>query len=121
MIETAGYKHWHTSFDIDNICWLTLDREGEKINSLSTTVLAELESLVTALETQTPRGLVLQSGKPGSFIVGADVREFEQVTDPDTAAENIRSVHGLFDRIESLAMPTVVTIEGYCLGGGCDP
>ena len=120
MIETAGYKHWHTSFDIDNICWLTLDRADEKVNALSTEVLAELESLVTALETEPPRGLVLQSGKPGSFIVGADVREFDQVNDPDSAAENIRSVHDLLNRIESLDMPTVVTIEGYCLGGGLE-
>ena len=120
MIDTAGYKHWHTAFDIDNICWLTLDRADEKINSLSTEILAELESLVTALEAELPRGLVLQSGKPGSFIVGADVREFDEVTDPESAAENIRSVHDLLNRIEALDMPTVVIIEGYCLGGGLE-
>jgi 3-hydroxyacyl-CoA dehydrogenase/enoyl-CoA hydratase/3-hydroxybutyryl-CoA epimerase len=120
MIETAGYKHWQISFDIDNICWLTLDRSGEKINSLSTEVLAELESLITAFETELPRGLVLQSGKPGSFILGADVREFEGVTDPQEAAANIRAVHNLFNRIEALQTTTVVTIEGYCLGGGLE-
>lgn len=120
MIETAGYKHWQIAFDIDDICWLTLDRAGEKVNSLSTEVLAELESLVTALERVPARGLVLQSGKPGSFIVGADVREFDQVTDPDSAAENIRQVHALFNRIEDLEMFTVVLIEGYCLGGGLE-
>ena len=105
---------------MDGVCWLTLDRSGESANSLSQDVLEELESIVGGLEAQPPRGLVLQSGKPGSFIVGADVREFDQVSSVDEAEGFIRKVHALFDRVENLPCATAVTIDGFCLGGGLE-
>ena len=81
MKETASkdttFKHWKLSTDIDNVLWLSLDREGESANSLSLEVLSELSTIVNGLESKAPAGLVLLSGKPGSFIVGADVREFD--------------------------------------------
>lgn len=119
-MNTPAYKHWRLDFDIDHVCWLSLDRAGEKNNSLSAEVLSELDQVVDHLESVAPRGLVLQSGKPGSFIVGADIREFEELTDPEQAAESIRNVHRLFNRIEALSFPKAVIIEGYCLGGGLE-
>ncbi len=116
----AACKHWRLESDLDGIAWLTLDRADEKTNSLSREVLTELELIVDALSKAQPRGLVIQSGKKGSFVVGADVREFEGVTDPDSAAESIREVHQLFDRIEAFRFPVVVAIEGFCLGGGLE-
>ena len=77
MNKTASkdtlFKHWKLSTDIDDVLWLSLDREGESANSLSLDVLRELESIIDDLETNAPAGLVLLSAKPGSFIVGADV------------------------------------------------
>ncbi len=113
-------RHWRTDTDIDGVLWLTLDRAGESANSLSREVLQELETIVEQVEKTPPRGLVLQSGKPGSFIVGADVREFDDVDNPRQASESIEEVHRLFSRIEALTCPTAVAIEGYCLGGGVE-
>ncbi|HKJ18137.1 MAG TPA: 3-hydroxyacyl-CoA dehydrogenase NAD-binding domain-containing protein [Xanthomonadales bacterium] len=118
--NAMSYRHWSLESDIDQITWLTLDRKDENTNSLSREVLAELEEIVSQLEKQPPAGLVLQSGKPGSFIVGADVREFDDVEDPAAASASIREVHALFDRIEKLSFPTAVIIEGFCLGGGLE-
>ena len=79
MKKTASkdttFKHWKLSTDIDNVLWLSLDREGENANSLSLEVLSELGTIIDKVETNAPAGLVLQSAKSGSFIVGADVRE----------------------------------------------
>lgn len=119
-MSTTQFRHWRLEHDMDKVCWLTLDRAGESTNSLSREVLRELDEIVALLEKTSPRGVVLQSGKPGSFIVGADVREFEDVTDPAEAAKAIREVHGLFNRIEELPFPVVVAIEGFCLGGGLE-
>ncbi|HLF30508.1 MAG TPA: 3-hydroxyacyl-CoA dehydrogenase NAD-binding domain-containing protein [Xanthomonadales bacterium] len=119
-MSAPQFRHWRLEHDMDKVCWLTLDRAGESNNSLSRDVLSELEAIVGLLEKTPPRGVVLQSGKAGSFIVGADVREFEDVTDPAEAAKAIRGVHGLFNRIEALPFPVVVTIEGFCLGGGLE-
>ncbi len=119
-MNNSEYRHWRLEFDMDQVCWLTLDREGESANSLSNEVLRELEQIVTFLESEPPAGLVLQSGKKDSFIVGADVREFEQVESVEQAMSVLREAHDLFNRIESLQFPTAVIIEGYCLGGGLE-
>jgi len=96
------YRNWRLDYDLDKVCWLTIDREGESSNSLSQDVLTELEQIVTHLEANHPKGLVLQSGKRKSFIVGADVREFDQVSSVEEAEGFIRDVHRVFDRIEAL-------------------
>ncbi len=83
------YKHWTLSTDIDNVLWLSIDREGESANSLSMEVLSELGTIVDGLETDAPAGLVLLSGKTGSFIVGADVREFDGYDDAEMASDGI--------------------------------
>jgi 3-hydroxyacyl-CoA dehydrogenase/enoyl-CoA hydratase/3-hydroxybutyryl-CoA epimerase len=119
-MSNSDYRHWRLEFDLDQVCWLTLDRDGESANSLSNEVLSELEQIVTFLESEPPVGLVLQSGKKGSFIVGADVREFEQVETVEQAAGLMREAHNLFNRVESLQFPTAVIIDGYCLGGGLE-
>lgn len=118
--KETNFKHWRLSTDIDNVLWLSIDREGENANSLSLEVLAELGAIVDQLEANAPAGLVLQSGKPGSFIVGADVREFDDYKDAELASDGISQVHRLFNRIEALPFPKVVIIDGFCLGGGLE-
>ena len=115
-LEDTLFKHWKLTTDIDNVLWLSIDRKGESTNSLSMEVLSELGTIVDGLEANAPAGLVLQSGKPGSFIVGADVREFDGYDDAEMASDGIDQVHRLFNRIEALPFPKVVTIDGFCLG-----
>lgn len=119
-MSDSEYRNWRLEYDLDNVCWLTIDRVGESANSLSSEVMTELEEIVGRLEKDHPRGLVLQSGKKNSFIVGADVREFEMVKSIAEAEGFIREVHKVFDRIEALPFPTAVLIDGYCLGGGLE-
>ena len=120
QIKNTTFKHWKLTSDIDKVLWLSIDREGESANSLSMEVLSELESIVNELETNAPSGLVLQSGKPGTFIVGADVREFDDYDDAEVASDGINKVHRLFNRIEALPFPKVVIIDGFCLGAGTE-
>ncbi|TVQ41979.1 MAG: 3-hydroxyacyl-CoA dehydrogenase [Wenzhouxiangella sp.] len=117
---TNGWKHWRLDTDIDNIAWLYIDRSDEKVNSLGTEVLSEFEQIIARLESDKPTGLVLMSGKRRNFIVGADVREFDATDKVSELEENVRKVHGLFQRVEDLPFPTVVAFEGYCLGGGLE-
>jgi 3-hydroxyacyl-CoA dehydrogenase/enoyl-CoA hydratase/3-hydroxybutyryl-CoA epimerase len=119
-MSQSEYRNWRLDYDIDRVCWLTIDRAGESANSLSREVFVELEQIVSRLEKEPPRGLVLQSGKDESFIVGADVREFEQVRSAAEAEAFIREAHDLLDRVEALPFPKVVAIDGYCLGGGLE-
>ncbi len=118
--KANNYRHWRLENDIDNVIWLYIDRAEESTNALSREVLEELGNIVSDLEKSPPAGLVLMSGKSGQFIVGADVSEFDQVTDLSAGRQFLNQVHELFTRIEKLPFPTAVALEGYCLGGGLE-
>jgi 3-hydroxyacyl-CoA dehydrogenase / enoyl-CoA hydratase / 3-hydroxybutyryl-CoA epimerase len=123
-LDTLNLKDWKFEIDGEGIAWATFDREGESQNSLGRRPLEELGAIVEAVEVAAREkkisGLVFQSGKAKGFIVGADVREFEQLTDERTVVENVRNANALLDKIEKLPVPVVCTIHGFCLGGGLE-
>lgn len=107
----------------DRIALLTWDEPGKKVNTISQSVMAELAEIVRGLEQRTDlRGLLLRSGKPGQFIAGADLRELERLPQlsRDEAQAKLLEGHRLFDRISRLPFPTVVLIDGPCMGGGTE-
>lgn len=112
------YKHWRLETDKNSISWLYADRADESTNSLSQEMLAELDAIITDLEGDTPKGLVILSGKSSGFIAGADIKILESAKNEEEAAEFIRYGQNIFDRIEKLRFPTVCLIKGFCMGGG---
>jgi 3-hydroxyacyl-CoA dehydrogenase/enoyl-CoA hydratase/3-hydroxybutyryl-CoA epimerase len=74
-------RDWRFSVDREGIAWAVFDREGESANALGRRPLEELGAIVEHVEGLTRSGnlagLVLMSGKPKSFVVGADIREFD--------------------------------------------
>lgn len=113
-------QHWTLESDQDGIAWLCIDNAGSGVNVLSTDVMTELDDVVDKLGTELPKGLVLFSGKSSGFIMGADINEFTAVDTPERAYEVTRLGQKLFDRIEALPCPTVVVINGFCMGGGLE-
>src|SRR5262249_44064519 len=65
-------------------------------------------------------GLVIRSGKPGVFIVGADIREFLANIDApkDRIVEMWNQGRQLFARLSKLPFVTVTAIQGQGVGGG---
>ena len=113
-------RYWQLTHDRDDIAWLTIDCPDQSTNTLSAAVLEELGSVVDELMGARPRGLVVSSGKDSGFIVGADVREFKELSDPVETARMISQVHEMFSRIEGFSFPSVARIHGFCLGGGLE-
>lgn len=99
---------------------LCFDRTGEPINKFDARTVAELKEAVAAIAaTPGVRGVLATSAKD-VFIVGADITEFgEKFKLPHAdLVEDVRASNEAFVALEDLALPTVVAVDGYALGGG---
>jgi 3-hydroxyacyl-CoA dehydrogenase/enoyl-CoA hydratase/3-hydroxybutyryl-CoA epimerase len=105
----------------DGVAHLVLDLPGEPINKITRGVRDELDALLTRLEGDgAVRAVVLRSGKPDTFIAGADIDEFVSLRARDEARALVQSGQALINRLETLGKPVVAAIHGACLGGGLE-
>ena len=122
--QATETKHWTFYTDIEQIGWLTIHTPDSPVNTLSREAIMELETLVARIEdlanSREVIGVVLLSGKDSGFIAGADVREFDAMSDFSVLPEALKRTHALFARIENLKVPVVAGIHGFCLGGGLE-
>jgi 3-hydroxyacyl-CoA dehydrogenase/enoyl-CoA hydratase/3-hydroxybutyryl-CoA epimerase len=103
------------------IAHLVMDHPERKVNVLDTEAIADLEGAMGELEgVGGLRGVLLRSGKRGSFIAGADLAAIGALTDREQVLALIRRAHNAFGRLAALPCPTVAAIDGVCLGGGTE-
>src|SRR6476620_6513003 len=111
------------SFPESDIALITFDLPGKGANILSLTVLQELAAILDELEKRKDlAGLVIKSGKPGTFIAGADIREFlASLGAPKSdVVAMCRRGQTLFQRLSSGPFVSVPAIDGICVGGGAE-
>ena len=120
----SDLKDWRLMLDQEGIAWATFDREGESANALGRRPIEELMKIVGRVEEGARNGevvgLVLQSGKEKGFIVGADIREFDELKTEGAVMEAVRPVNAMLDRIENMPVPVVAAVHGVCVGGGLE-
>lgn len=105
----------------DGIAVVTMDLPGENLNVLRADTIEQTARLLDELkQNRQVRGAVLISGKPSSFIAGADVKMLASCTTAEEASELSRSGQALFERLQNLRIPVVAAIHGTCLGGGLE-
>ena len=100
--------------------YLVFDHPARSVNVLDEAALADLNVALVELERVKPAGVILKSGKPGSFIAGADLQAISSITDRARVLELVQLAHGAFNRLAALPCPTVAAIDGVCLGGGTE-
>lgn len=112
---------WHRSEIQDGILRVTVNRQDRPVNALSKSSLEELRSLLQSIKADSGiRGVIFSSGKPGTFIAGADITEFEHLTSEAEARQVSEFGQSVFQELEDLPVPTVALISGACLGGGLE-
>ena len=102
------------------IAHLVVDHPARKLNVLDTDAVESLEAALTDLEAAPPSGVVVLSGKPGSFIAGADIEAIGSLTDPGQVKTLVQRGQAAYARLAALPCPTVAAIDGVCLGGGTE-
>jgi 3-hydroxyacyl-CoA dehydrogenase/enoyl-CoA hydratase/3-hydroxybutyryl-CoA epimerase len=120
LVENTSAFVWHK--DEQNIAWLTIDVIDEKMNTLKAEFAEQVSQVLDEIEAQQKeiKGLVIQSGKPDSFIAGADISMIASCQSAAEAQALAEKGQQLFQRIEDLPFATVAAIHGPCLGGGLE-
>src|SRR5256885_8862577 len=108
-----------TTFDEDGIMTVWIDVPGKSVNTIGEQMLGDLTKAVGHIENERPKGVIFASKKHESFIAGGDLFEIRALK-PDTMTQFLSAGQQLYDRITRLPMPTVVAMNGDCLGGGME-
>ncbi len=104
-----------------DLAHLVMDDPSRKVNVLDEPALVDLEVALSALEAAADlRGVILRSGKPESFVAGADVDAIASITEASQVRALVGRAHAAFGRLAALPCPTVAAIDGVCLGGGTE-
>lgn len=94
----------------------------EAMNALNASVMSGLKTLVDWLSTPEAaqvRALVITGAGEKSFVAGADIKEFENMS-PAGAAEFAQAGQSLFTKLSELKVPVIAAVNGFALGGGLE-
>lgn len=105
----------------DGIGIITMDVPGERMNTLRASFAEEIRALLVEVKADAEiKGLVLRSGKPDSFVAGADINMLAACTSAAEGSALSRAGQQVFAELETLDMPLIAAIHGPCLGGGLE-
>ena len=98
----------------DGLGSITLNRPP--VNVLNIAMMKEINEVLDSWRGQKDLKVVLFQAKGKCFSAGVDVGEHMG----DLAPKMIDAFHGMFRRMEKIDVPTVASVYGSCLGGGCE-
>lgn len=104
----------------DGIAWVRLNQPGRPVNVLSSDLIESFGGVLGRLESGAARAAIIISDKPGVWIAGADIEEFETLETSDDGERLSRTGHDLLRRLERLSIPVLAAIDGAALGGGLE-
>jgi len=121
LLENHPVSAFTLTFTDQHVGVITIDVPGEKVNTLKAEFVEQICTILQKAQ-QYPnlKGLVLISGKPDSFIAGADI---SMISHCQTAAEaTALATNGqtVMSHISAFSVPVVAAIHGACLGGGLE-
>jgi len=108
-----AYKHIETLF-ADGLGTITLNRPP--VNVLNISMMEEINDVLKGWLDNKDLKVVLFNAKGKCFSAGVDVGEHMG----DLVTKMIEVFHGMFRLIDRLGIPTVASVYGSCLGGGCE-
>lgn len=119
-----NFNHIQINTDENNITWLALNLKNASTNVLDPEIIQEISAATTEIKNSNAKGLIIYSSKSSGFIAGADVKGFQGITDSEEdrelALSFIKMGQDACQKIESLPIPTLAMVKGFCMGGGLE-
>ncbi|PHM46166.1 isocitrate lyase [Xenorhabdus mauleonii] len=123
IMSTAQPTQSVFSFSVrdDKVGIVTIDVPDEKVNTLKAEFVEQfLVIFDKAKQVSGLKGLVIVSGKPDTFIAGADISMIANSQTQEEASALAEKGQKLFTQIANYSLPIVAAIHGACLGGGLE-
>jgi 3-hydroxyacyl-CoA dehydrogenase/enoyl-CoA hydratase/3-hydroxybutyryl-CoA epimerase len=114
------------SLDASGIATWTIDVPGRSVNVFTGEFFPRLEALIESAATDARvRGVIVTSGKPGTFVAGADLTLLQQLaaearSDLRRHYENCFVLNRLLRRLETFGKPVAAALNGLTMGGGLE-
>jgi 3-hydroxyacyl-CoA dehydrogenase/enoyl-CoA hydratase/3-hydroxybutyryl-CoA epimerase len=103
----------------DGVAVITYDVPGEAVNTLKSSFAQEFEAVLDAVaRDEAVRAAILVSGKPDTWIAGADVEMIQAARTAAEAKALARAGHHAIERLAKSSKPIVAAVHGAALGGG---
>jgi enoyl-CoA hydratase len=87
------------------------------LNALCDQLMAELGSQLQAFDADPEIGAIILTGSDKAFAAGADIKEMQHRTYPDTLLADFIAP---WEVITTIKTPVIAAVAGYALGGGCE-
>ena len=100
----------------DRVGIITINRP-QAMNALNSKVIAEMNQALDGFEKNPEIGCVLIMGSDKAFAAGADIKEMQHLSFPETYLEDFITS---WDAISSRRKPLMAAVAGFALGGGCE-
>ncbi|XP_063978459.1 trifunctional enzyme subunit alpha, mitochondrial [Diachasmimorpha longicaudata] len=112
----------HTKYKIvEDVAVITLDSPGVKENTLNAELVQELQGHLEQIESNSAvKSAVVMSGKPNSFVAGADILMLQSLKTEDEVYQVAKEGQKVLDRVAASKKPFVAAVLGTCMGGGLE-
>ncbi|TYK64308.1 fatty acid oxidation complex subunit alpha FadJ [Colwellia echini] len=105
----------------NGIAHLVIDVIGENVNTLKSEFAEQITEVLAEIKADKKiTGIVVCSGKQGSFIAGADINMLDACQSREEVVGLSRQGQRIFTLLEQFPIPVVAAIDGACLGGGLE-
>jgi enoyl-CoA hydratase len=103
----------------DHTLIITINRP-EKLNALNQQVMQDLDAVFDRVyKFPEIKSVVITGAGLKSFVAGADIKEFQDLSKSEATALAKRG-QDIFFKIENSPKPVIACVNGFALGGGCE-
>ena len=102
----------------DRVAVITID--NPPVNALSAGVPEAISEAVERADGDPAADAIVLIGAGTTFIAGADINIFKELTSREQSIERSRAVHARLKKLEDASKPLVAAIHGHALGGGLE-
>jgi enoyl-CoA hydratase/carnithine racemase len=100
------------------IASVTFERPAAR-NAMTWAMYEQLQSICERLRDDASVRVVRFQGAGGdAFVAGTDIAQFQSFTSGEHGVDYERRIDAVIGLLESLPMPAVAVVQGWCVGGG---